>query len=267
MNQEKIYFHDLLNDMFYSEIVFKNKQNGYYVEIGALDGIIHSQSYHFEKFKNWNGIIVEPVPFWDYSLRKNRKCNIEQSPISYEEKEVDFIVYKELSHSCIKDKDEKINLNDVSEILKMNTLTLNMLLDKYNSPDEIDWVSLDIEGNELKVLETFFNHNSKYKINLISLEHFSNSTVENFFEDKPYIRVKNPFLDFLKISNIKGGIYRLDINNKISNINGELYDGPYNELSDILFEFYYLHIDYILKNPKLKNIFYHDTRKFSKLNY
>ena len=56
------YFHDLSNDKFYDDIIFNKKENGYYVEIGVLDGWQHSQSIHFEYLKNWNGIVVEPTP-------------------------------------------------------------------------------------------------------------------------------------------------------------------------------------------------------------
>ena len=56
------YYHDLYNDKFFNEIIFKNKTNGYFVEIGAFDGLQGSNCYHFEKFMNWKGIAIEASP-------------------------------------------------------------------------------------------------------------------------------------------------------------------------------------------------------------
>jgi len=35
---------------------------GYFVDIGAHDGITNSNSYIFEKYFGWSGICVEPNP-------------------------------------------------------------------------------------------------------------------------------------------------------------------------------------------------------------
>ena len=43
------FYHDLYNDIFYKDVVFGNKPNGYFVEIGALDGLRMSQSFLFER--------------------------------------------------------------------------------------------------------------------------------------------------------------------------------------------------------------------------
>ena len=34
--------------------------NGFYIEIGAYDGITQSNTYYYEKNKNWKGILIEP---------------------------------------------------------------------------------------------------------------------------------------------------------------------------------------------------------------
>ena len=54
------YKHDLKNDEFADKYIFKHKQNGYFVEIGACDGINISQCYFFENNLNWDGIAIEP---------------------------------------------------------------------------------------------------------------------------------------------------------------------------------------------------------------
>ena len=50
----------------------------------------------------------------------------------------------------------------------VKSITLQDFLDKYNSPSTIDYFSLDNEGSELKVLQSF--DFSKYKFLYISVE-------------------------------------------------------------------------------------------------
>ena len=39
---------------------FLNYKNGFYIEIGAYDGVTQSNTLYFEKNKNWHGILIEP---------------------------------------------------------------------------------------------------------------------------------------------------------------------------------------------------------------
>jgi len=51
--------------------IFGGKKNGYFVEIGCLDGIEFSNTYHFER-KGWRGCCIEAHKDFIDSLRKNR---------------------------------------------------------------------------------------------------------------------------------------------------------------------------------------------------
>ena len=51
------------------------KKNGYFVEIGAANGIELSNTYLLEKNYGWNGICVEPIPDKFKQLKQNRKCH------------------------------------------------------------------------------------------------------------------------------------------------------------------------------------------------
>ena len=69
----------------------KNKKNGFFIEIGASDGILLSNCYLLEKKYNWNGICIEPIPYKFDSLQKNRKCKcINKAIFSTSNMEVDF---------------------------------------------------------------------------------------------------------------------------------------------------------------------------------
>ena len=57
----------------------------------------------------------------------------------------------------------------INKIYKVETISLVDLLKKYNSPKIIDFLSIDTEGKELKILQNF--NFKTYKIKIICIEH------------------------------------------------------------------------------------------------
>ena len=57
---KQVYYSQYLQDVFVQFVFFNNKKDGYFIDIGAYDGIRLSNTYLFEKNKNWKGICVEP---------------------------------------------------------------------------------------------------------------------------------------------------------------------------------------------------------------
>lgn len=246
------YFHDLLNDKFYDDVVFNKKQNGFYVEIGVLDGWQHSQSIHFEYVKDWDGIIVEPTPQWLEKINQHRNCNVCTNPISDKREKSKFVVRDFLAYSHLDDVELIYGPNDIVNTVEVDTITLYDLLEKYKAPTEIDFVAIDTEGYELRILKKYFEENDKYKINLISLEHSDDTHVSSFFDDKPYIRISNPYLNFIKMDYNKLGTLRFHTDNKFYNVGGEEYQGSINDLRNVIWEHYFIHLDYLKENPHLK---------------
>lgn len=54
------------------------RTGGFFVEIGANDGVTHSNTFLLEKL-GWSGIIAEPNPALSDQLRENRTCYISTS--------------------------------------------------------------------------------------------------------------------------------------------------------------------------------------------
>ena len=55
-----------------NKIYFNNKENGVFIELGAIDGIFISNTKYFEDNFNWTGILIEPNTFEYEKLKKNR---------------------------------------------------------------------------------------------------------------------------------------------------------------------------------------------------
>ena len=178
-NNERMFF---WNEKFFSQAgqdkviknhFFPNKKNGFFLEIGAYDGIEGSNCFHFEKFLNWNGIAFEPSKVQYEKLKKNRNCKILNKAMSNSIVEVDFVeVIEGLTQmSGIRNENytaEKIinnNAQSKTEISKIVTTTFDQ---EVPSHQEIDYLSIDIEGGELSVLETI--DFEKYTIKVVSVE-------------------------------------------------------------------------------------------------
>ena len=58
----------------YLDKLFKGKSNGTFVDIGAHDGLTFSNSYFFEKERNWKGVCLEPIPEIFAKLNETRNC-------------------------------------------------------------------------------------------------------------------------------------------------------------------------------------------------
>lgn len=155
---------------------YNNKREGYFVEVGATDGIHFSNTYHLEKDYAWRGICVEPVPHNYAKLCKNRPtahCS-DYAVYNTSGSSVDFDVAGSnvlsgiTSHISAK---WAAHIGTNKTTIKVDTITLADLLDKYNAPNFIEYLSLDTEGSEYEILKVF-DYN-KYVFGLIDVEHNS----------------------------------------------------------------------------------------------
>jgi FkbM family methyltransferase len=155
---------------------YNNKKNGFFIEIGAYDGVELSNTYLLEKEYNWKGICVEPIPNKFELLCKNRPNSLCYDYAVYNESYTD--IKFDIGNNCEMlsgisgklDCDCYINLvnADKTQIMR-TTISLNDLLEKSNSPLFIDYLSLDTEGSELEILKSV--DFSKYTFGLIDVEH------------------------------------------------------------------------------------------------
>ena len=153
--------------------IYNGKKNGFFVEIGAYDGIESSNTYVLEKEYNWTGLCVECNPRHYATLTTTRNCNISNSAVyNVNGKEMQF--YDSGGYAgLVETNNHKHITND--PIITVKTKTLTTLLDEINAPSFIEYLSLDTEGSEYNILEAHdFN---KYKFGYICVEH--NSINEN----------------------------------------------------------------------------------------
>lgn len=155
------------------------KREGFFVDIGAHDGINGSNTYFFEEKLGWKGIAFEPNPQVFNKLFANRKCFLENCCVGSERKLVNFLRcsgYTEMLSGILEEYDprhlQRID-REIAEfggekvICEVPQYPFSYFLEKYKL-DDIDYLSLDTEGNELKVLSTI--PHDKIRIKVLSVE-------------------------------------------------------------------------------------------------
>lgn len=63
-------------DEYIAQTVFQGKEKGAFVDIGANDGVTHSNTFALEKHFKWNGICIEPHPgiFPQLAAARSAEC-------------------------------------------------------------------------------------------------------------------------------------------------------------------------------------------------
>tara|TARA_A100000164_G_C21890545_1_gene765181 strand:- start:754 stop:1410 length:657 start_codon:yes stop_codon:yes gene_type:complete len=151
---------------------YKGKKNGFYIELGAHDGIHISNTLLLENKYDWTGILIEPSNTTFKELVKNRpnNINVNSAVYSVDGKKVIFEEKVESTVSGIKtDLSGQFKDSDKRSEYEKITKTLTTILDENNAPSFIDYLSLDTEGSELEILKGI--DFSKYKIGYIDVEH------------------------------------------------------------------------------------------------
>lgn len=143
--------------------------NGFYVELGANDGITQSNTLYFEERRNWRGVLIEPSPsrFLQCVDRRGKKNHVVCAacvPNDYPERfvEMEYADLMTVAKSLDSDLDSQTAHLDAANRHMRGTerrfidgalaRRLTDILDEANAPRGIDFMSLDVEGAELAVL-------------------------------------------------------------------------------------------------------------------
>jgi FkbM family methyltransferase len=186
-------------------LILKNfKTNGIFVEFGVCDGIFLSNSFILEKKYNWSGVVCEPLKSFQTKLSQNRNCSIDHravyssSNLTVEFREISG--NEELSgigSSFLEDNCEIIrNENYIS--YQVETISLTDLLNDYNIPVSIDFISIDTEGSEFDILSNF--NFDKYDVDIFTVEHnyihSKREEIKNLMEKNHYTRILTDISQF-----------------------------------------------------------------------
>lgn len=151
------------------------EHGGYFVEFGAYDGTAHSNTKLLEERFGWTGLLVEPNPEMSEVLRLTRTAVVDGRCVwDTTGDEVELLLTGDAELATVADH-ARPDLHTATRqatavrTVTVPTVTLDDLLDEYDAPPVIDFLSVDTEGTEIRILEAF--DFARHRPRLIAVEH------------------------------------------------------------------------------------------------
>ena len=146
---------------------------GFFVEFGAADGVALSNSHILEKQFGWSGILCEPSKSWHQALKRNRNCTIDTRCVySASGQKISFSENYLGELSAITEYAEPNShglLKRTTSSYEVDTISLQDLLLSQGAPRYIEFLSIDTEGSEFEILQSF--DFQSYRFGAICVEH------------------------------------------------------------------------------------------------
>lgn len=158
------------------------RNGGIFVEAGAYDGVTQSNTWLLERHYGWRGLLVEPIPDYARLCAKFRPRSIVRNcalgAFSDRGKAVEMLVgglMSTVNRPCLAGVDpgkhamagQAFTGGSSPASLSVETRPLSDLLDDAGI-DHVDFLSLDVEGDEIAVLGGI--DFSRHKIDYILIE-------------------------------------------------------------------------------------------------
>lgn len=189
--------HNSLNELDRKLEKYVDFDNGYFVELGANDGVTQSNSSYFEKHRGWRGLLVEPKPHNFLKCRKNRATRSRVRCVAFVafgyEQEFVRMAYSNLMSapvnpgSDITDPVAHAKLGGRFSSARRKVFecgavacTLNDLLLAVTAPVLVDFLSLDVESAKLEWLKEIDHERVRSKH--LSIDHRDFPRLNNSFK-------------------------------------------------------------------------------------
>lgn len=198
------YYSQASQDRFVNETFFKGKKGGVFIEIGAYDGETYSNTKYFEEILGWTGLLIEPLPEAFHKLKAHRTSTAINGCISGKAGRklllnahgvemlsglVDFYDQRHIERI----ESEVKEAGGYVEKIDVECYNLNELCDD-NGITHVDFLSLDVEGAELNILESI--DFKKLSIDILTIENnYADPRIKALMESRGYRLVQRLEMD------------------------------------------------------------------------
>lgn len=192
---KKFYSQDGEDAILYSFYENRPDYIGFYVDIGAYHPYKFSNTQLFHE-KDWRGINIDATPKSMKLFNKFRPNDINlECAVSNKKEELTYFSFEE---GALNSFDEKLSTeyvksgNELKEKIPIQTCLINDILNKFLPYNQkIDFINIDIEGLELRILKSF--DFDKYSPNYFLIEEldYIDSDFMNYTESDIYKLLKS----------------------------------------------------------------------------
>lgn len=170
--------HSQLGQDIFCLTFYNNKREGYFLDIGACDGVSFSNSYLLEDEYKWKGLLIEPMKSIIPVLKEKRPNSMIIEKAAYSESGKILSFCENRDDKMISGLDgyvdkefqvKQYNKVHFWESYDVETVTISDLLKEHKYPQFIEYVSLDVEGAELEVLKGM--DFQTYTYGIMNIEH------------------------------------------------------------------------------------------------
>jgi len=226
-------FSENRQDEFVDQIIFKGQvKNGFFVEAGATDFVVISNSLHFEIHHGWSGLLVEAHPLYvKYGLQVNR--NVWAVPYCLALKTTPHFAnfssqpFLGGMYGIVPQDASPEQLVKDSDTFKTQCFPFFTMLQAIDNP-RVNLFILDIEGAEFEVLKTIPWKAVDIEVLIVELEH----------SGKVFPGTRNEVIRFLEVNdyNLIGNMHKDDIFIR-KDLIGTKYEVDYAEAEKLFPEF------------------------------
>jgi len=165
---------------------FENKMNGSFVDVGANDP---ENSVSRFLWGNWDGVVVEPLPHQAEKFRKISGLKVAEFALTSPEKAAEgSAVFSIAGKQSTLVPEKLMDREVINDTVIVRITTLDQLLADQNI-QQLDFLSVDVEGAEIEVLSGF--DLGRFRVGLLLVEDWGRDfQLHRLLRGKGYKRVR-----------------------------------------------------------------------------
>jgi hypothetical protein len=176
------------------------QRGGFFLDSGAADGALASNTLLLESVYGWTGVCVEPNTEFFAQLVRTRRALCVNCCLYDREDVVEFVESAYVLGGILDAYDPRVlgeakrrfsvpeDAAGKPKTVRKQTRTVGSVLDACAAPRVIDFWSLDTEGSELAILRSFpFD---RYAVRILTVEHNwgpARGAIRGFLESRGYV--------------------------------------------------------------------------------